>query len=192
MIAITALPISAALLLKQIYWWSWKSTIIFFFVAQQCLRFAMHMLLSCSNWPIKLLQTMPLLILLVVRCSSGECEYCIGFWTSSIHFDWFSGSYLKRRGGEKLMQLCAVCTEQLKTSKYVDGRGPKDLEKNFHCIRAVSQQVSLKLNGWIAGLNGLDWDVGRDGRSGTLSLILTQSAFMSLLFPFKLGKWQLK
>lgn len=52
--------------------------------------------------------------------------------------------------------------------KYEDGRGPKDLKKSLHCIRAVSQQVSLKLNGWMAGLKRLEWDGGRDGWSGTL------------------------
>lgn len=54
------------------------------------------------------------------------------------------------------MPLCAVCTEQRKTSKYADGRGPKDLKKSLHCVIAVSQHVSPKLNGWTVGLNRLD------------------------------------
>lgn len=119
---------------------------------------------------------------------------------------------IKGRKRKKKKTCGTVCTVHW-TAKNVQvwrGTWSKRLKKSLHCIRAVSQQVSLKLSGWMAGLKWLDWDGGRDGWCGTLLSPLSLSLpppppplflLPSLwhiqpsclyFFPFKLGKRQTK
>lgn len=81
MIAITAHPISAVLLLKQIFWWSWKCTVITFYVAPQ--PYVLHQ--YCVIHVIELLKLGNEITLNyasinydVSNLTSGDWESCIG------------------------------------------------------------------------------------------------------------------